>query len=294
MSVTFLVFLWISLASSSSAEEKAIQRVRDFMDRSGGRVIFSELYNSPDLEADEKAFLGRMYELFFAIPEFFLSHHDRGGESPTRQATAERFQVSLGTVDALLAVMTRDPRLPTLIRLDPDSGEIAGIEPETIRTFLMNRGGAVKVIGWEGKSLPSFELRSFDGSTIRSADLRGKSTLIYFWFTGCPPCERIAPILGDLERRYRASDFQIVGLNADEVLGLSVSAQERNAHLRRAGIDFLNVHVDQPTRQAFGNVRVFPTLFFSDLEGRIVRHLINFQSQPVLEEVVQGMLDTRH
>ena len=284
------MFLWLSVASPSSAEEKAIQRVKDCMDRSGGRVIFSELYNSSDLEADEKAFLGRMYELFFAIPDFVLGHRDRGRANPTRQATAEHFQVSLGTIDVLLSVMTRDPRLPAMIRLDPDSGEIIWIEPETIRSFLLNRGGAVKVIGWEGKSLPSFELPSFDGSTIRSADLRGKGTMIYFWFTGCPPCERIAPILGDLERRYRSSNFQIVGLNADRVLGLEVSDQQRNAHLRRAGIDFPNLHLDSATRQAFGSVRVFPTLFFSDPNGQIVRHLINFQSQPVLEEVVQELV----
>ena len=290
MNVTLVVLLWMSFLSSSSTEEKAIHRVRDFMERSGGRVVFSELYNSSDLEADEKAFLGRLYELFFAIPEFLLNHHRESSKPPTRQIMAARFQVSLETVDLLLAIMTRDPRLPTMVQLDPESGEITAIEAETIGGFLRRRGGAVKVRGWRGKPLPAFELSSFAGSTVRSTDLRGKSTLIYFWFTGCPPCVRIAPILGDLDRRYGASNFQVVGLNADRVLGLDVSDRERKAHLNRLGVDFANLHIDQATRQAFGNVKVFPTLFFTDSKGQIVRHLINFQSRVVLEEIVQGLV----
>jgi len=40
-------------------------------------------------------------------------------------------------------------------------------------------------------------------------------------------------------------------------------------------------------QQAYGAVSVFPTLFFVDAKGTIVRQFVNFQEKATLEEAVR-------
>jgi len=47
-----------------------------------------------------------------------------------------------------------------------------------------------------------FELRSLDGGTISSKDLRGKVILLDFWDTHCGPCRKLMPEMETLHARY--------------------------------------------------------------------------------------------
>jgi hypothetical protein len=41
------------------------------------------------------------------------------------------------------------------------------------------------------------------------------------------------------------------------------------------------------TQEAYGAVSVFPTTFFVDAKGTIVRHFVNFQEMRALEEAAR-------
>jgi len=144
------------------------------------------------------------------------------------------------------------------------------------------------MIQWEGKSLPEFVLTTFDGDRLRSKDLEGHPSLLYIWFTGCPPCVRIAPILADLEHEYPAVKF--VGLNADQLLEIQTDNAARKAYVNKQGIEFVNANLDSAAREAFGNVNVYPTLFLVDAGGVIRRHFINFQDRSTLAAALQQLV----
>jgi thiol-disulfide isomerase/thioredoxin len=40
-----------------------------------------------------------------------------------------------------------------------------------------------------------------------------KITLLYYWFYGCKPCNKIKPILYDVVQKYKTSGLEIIGLN---------------------------------------------------------------------------------
>ena len=120
-----------------------------------------------------------------------------------------------------------------------------------------------------------------------SAELAGRPHLLYFWFTNCPPCVRTSPLLAELDRTYAAKGFRIVGLNADRVLELPYGDDERVAYAKQQGLAFTLAHMTPAVQEAYGSVSVFPTLFFVDAKGTIVKHFVNQQDQPSLEAALR-------
>jgi len=113
---------------------------------------------------------------------------------------------------------------------------------------------------------------------------------MYFWFTNCPPCVKTSPILAELYNKYAKQGFKIVGANADKVLELPYDDKVRADYAKKYGFNFTLTHLNPETQQAYGGVSVFPTMFFVDKTGTIVKHFVNFQEKPALEAAVQQTL----
>lgn len=286
--IVIALCLWMtaSVAAQSQAEIGVLQEVKKMMKESGGQVTFSALVNNDRFSPEQKKFLARLYEIFFQIPSVLKSEYESTGEVPSRQDLAANFGITASSVDLLLAVMKRDPRVPSMFSLDA-SGEITSLNIDNINGFLQQRGAAVKVSSWEGELLPDFKLTTLDGKPISSSDLRGSGSLVYFWFTGCPPCGRISPHLAKLDEMYGDKGFRILGVNADEVLGITADDKQRRDYLAKHDVQFVNAHLNESAREAFGGIQIFPTLFFADSSGNIVAHFINYQDFEVLESAAR-------
>ena len=63
---------------------------------------------------------------------------------------------------------------------------------------------------------PDLSLPTLDGGVIRLNDLRGKLVLINFWATWCAPCLKEIPVLVQMQDRYAARGFQILGPAMDD------------------------------------------------------------------------------
>ena len=93
-----LIPFWLApLLAQSTTNEKVLQSVRQMIE-SEGTVIFSELYNDDRFNSDEKAFLGRLYEIFFQIPVFIKSEYESTGEIVTRGALTA-IEAAGGTIE---------------------------------------------------------------------------------------------------------------------------------------------------------------------------------------------------
>jgi peroxiredoxin len=66
------------------------------------------------------------------------------------------------------------------------------------------------------KPAPDFTLRSLEGQNLRLQEQRGKVVLLNFWATWCAPCREEMPHLNRLYEKYRASGFNLLGVNVDE------------------------------------------------------------------------------
>jgi len=258
----------------------------------GRPVVVSDLYNNVFKTPEERKVLDRLYSTFFKVPMFIVQYNAASKKIPTLKELSEQFNFAVpGEADVILRIMESDPRVPKFIERDPKTGEITRVDIDRIKASPQFSTVIERTIaGWEGKEAPPFSLTAYDGKPVTAAQLAGQPHLLYFWFTNCPPCVKTSPILAELYKKYAGRGFKVVGANADKVLELPYDDKVRADYAKKYGFNFTLTHLNMETQQAYGGVTVFPTMFFVDKNGTIVKHFVNFQEKPTLEAAIQQTL----
>lgn len=275
------------LPAQTDPQAKILTYIRDHL-KAGQPVRITELYNTIFTSAEDRAALSKLYKDFFRIPMFVVQYQQQFSAPPSLKTIAEQFSLgSAEEADTLLRVMETDPRVPKFISRDPQTGEITKVDVEMVRNDPRFAQGAVHELGgWEGRTAPAFDLTGAYGVRVSSSELVGKVSLLYVWFTGCPPCMQEAPILVRFQREFGAKGFEIVGANADDLLGLGVSDEARRGYTQKEGITFPVVRWTNQANQAYGSVSIYPTLFLIDRKGIIVGHWVGFTSASTLRAAI--------
>jgi len=296
--LTFLgiIFLFTGAVSATPQTDPAVEkRIVDYLKNqvdSAKPVIVSDLYSKVFPDEEERKVLDRLFNVFFKIPTFVAQYKAATDSIPTLEDIARQFNLQIpGEVEVLLSIMENDPRIPDFITRDPNSGEIIGVDVEAVRgDKRFNQVIERTLAGWLGQKAPPFELDLASGGKISSADLAGKSHLIYFWYSACPPCVRTSPHLVDLYERFGKNDFTIVAVNADRFLELATTDAERTSYIKEQGILFPVAHLNKQMQEDYGNVNVYPTFFLVDSRGIVRKHHIGYQPLRVLESDIEQLL----
>jgi thiol-disulfide isomerase/thioredoxin len=281
---TLLLVAALAAPQAPDAEVKVVEYLKTHV-KSGERVVVSQLYNEVFKAPEERAALNRLFNTFFKLPLYMAQYQKAAGKPPTLAEISEQFAFYVpGEADLMLRIMESDPRMPNFMRRHPLNGEVVIVDVERVLAH-PRFGKALErtIAGWEGRPAPAFSATDYDGKPVSSAELAGRPYLLYFWFTNCPPCVRTSPLVAELYRSYAAKGFRIVGLNADRVLELPYGDDERRAYAKQQGLAFTLAHMTPEVQEAYGSVSVFPTLFFVDAKGTIVKHFVNQQEQASLE-----------
>lgn len=67
-----------------------------------------------------------------------------------------------------------------------------------------------------GKPAPELEVTDIQGNPVSLSNLKGKTVLLDFWATWCPPCLADGPALDKLYRKYGEKDLTIIGISVSE------------------------------------------------------------------------------
>jgi thiol-disulfide isomerase/thioredoxin len=282
----------LAAPQATKAETRVVEYLKANV-KPGQPVVVSELYNTVFTTPEDRAVLNRLFNVFFKMPLYMAQYVAAAGKPPTLREISEQFCFEVpGEADVLLRIMESDPRMPRFITRDAATGEITSVDVD--RILAHPRFGKVlerTITGWEGRPAPAFATTTYDGQPLTSDSLAGTPHLMYFWFTGCPPCMRTAPLLADLDREFAARGFRIVALNADRALELPYTDEDRAAYAKKQVWLFTLAHMTPEVQEAYGTVSVFPTMFFVDRKGTVVRHFVNFQEKATLEGATRVTLE---
>jgi peroxiredoxin len=62
---------------------------------------------------------------------------------------------------------------------------------------------------------PDFTLPARDGGKLSLSELKGQVVMINFWATWCGPCRQEMPLLEQIQAKYEALGFTLVGINVE-------------------------------------------------------------------------------
>jgi len=117
-----------------------------------------------------------------------------------------------------------------------------------------------------GSYRPDFRLGSSTGAFVTPADFAGKTLLINFWATWCPPCLREMPMLMELQTQYGEAGLQVIGIALDDV-------QSVREYVERLAISYpvlVGATDVMETSRAYGNAAgLLPFSVLVDRDGII-------------------------
>ena len=149
-----------------------------------------------------------------------------------------------------------------------------------------NVAQVLTVSGRDGLA-PQFTWKDSDGKDVSFDETRGKVTLVNFWATWCAPCKKELPDLVELSRKYAGRGFKVMGVATDRTPN---SAGLVSEFVQKYSIPYQILLSTQEIEDAFGNVRMMPTSFLVDGDGRIVRTIVGIRTRDQLEELITPLL----
>lgn len=120
--------------------------------------------------------------------------------------------------------------------------------------------GAGRFSFGRGSAFPPFELPSVQGRTLRLADLKGRYTLVSFFFAECAPCIAEVPVLNAFAKAHPEMGF--VAITYEDV-----DTTKNFVHDR--GVSWTALHDGQALIDTLG-VNTYPTLMLIDPSGHVV------------------------
>jgi len=145
-------------------------------------------------------------------------------------------------------------------------------------------------VGGAQTGVPDFEMETVKGTKLRLSSLRGRIALLDFFSATCPHCQKHAPFIAGLAKRYRDKGLVVVNMASNNQF---VEGDKVEAYIREAGID--NEVVWSPLElfklyiapNAEGVVGVPYTVLFG-ADGRVLARFSSFEAidQPKIEQAI--------
>ncbi|CAG0951834.1 glutathione peroxidase [Methylophilaceae bacterium] len=116
---------------------------------------------------------------------------------------------------------------------------------------------------------PDVTFTTIEGKTIKLAELEGKIVLVNFWATDCPGCIKEMPDLIRTYNEYQDKGFELVAV----AMSYDPPSHVLN-YTQKNALPFPVMHDSYGNIAAsFNDVRVTPTAFILDKQGRVIRRI---------------------
>jgi peroxiredoxin len=125
-----------------------------------------------------------------------------------------------------------------------------------------------------------------DGTTITTADLKGKVTLVNFWATTCVTCVKEMPSLVQTYNKYKSQGYETlaVAMSYDPPNWVANFANTRQLPFKVALDNTGDV------AKAWGDVKLTPTSYLVNKQGQIVKRYVGEPDTAALHQLLEKLL----
>lgn len=134
--------------------------------------------------------------------------------------------------------------------------------------------------------MPSFSLENvITGKEVGSDSFAGKSLLVTFFATWCPPCIQEIPNLIEVQNEFGPKKFSVVALSVDQK-GKTVVKRM----VEKKNINYPVMMADSSVTRDFGGVYGIPTSFLVNKKGNVVKKYTGYIPHSVLVKDIKQVL----
>jgi len=138
-----------------------------------------------------------------------------------------------------------------------------------------------------GAVAPNFTMNDQFGKPVNLNQFKGKTVVIDFWATWCPPCRKSIPFVKESYNKYKNNNVVFLGVSLDKAEGLDGWKE----YIRDNGMDWVQVadgkFWDNKAAALFG-IESIPSLWVLDREGKIVgKNLFHDELEATITKAIQ-------
>lgn len=111
---------------------------------------------------------------------------------------------------------------------------------------------------FKNKEFPKFDLKTLVDKNFNSEQLKGKPTMINFWFTRCAPCIDEMPVLNKIKEKYK-DDFNFIAITYEK-------KEDVERFLKKHPFDFNHLIDAKDFTDQLG-IKAYPMNLFLDKNG---------------------------
>src|SRR5260370_13086590 len=145
-----------------------------------------------------------------------------------------------------------------------------------------------------GKPAPEVKFKDLDGNEVTLAQYKGTVVLVDFWATWCEPCYVEIPWLIEIQQKYAAKGFTVLGVSMDEHGKSAVVpflAKDRfTVNSQKVPMNYPIVLGSDEIADKFGGLLGYPTGFLISRDGKVVKKFQGLTSFDDIAKAIESQL----
>jgi len=159
-------------------------------------------------------------------------------------------------------------------------------------TLLMTGSGCKK--SQSASTFQSVQMKSLEDSSVTVGDYHGKVVLVNFWATWCDPCRVEIPWLIEMQNKYGAKGFTVLGIAMDEegksVVAPFVAKERYDVNGEKLPMNYPIVVGNEKVAEKFGGLLGYPTSILISRDGKVLKRTTGLIDYDATTRLIEGAL----
>lgn len=140
----------------------------------------------------------------------------------------------------------------------------------------------------------SVQMKSLEDSSVTVGDYHGKVVLVNFWATWCDPCRVEIPWLIEMQSKYGAKGFTVLGIAMDEegksVVAPFVAKERYDVSGQKLPMNYPIVVGNEKVAEKFGGLLGYPTSILISRDGKVLKRTTGLIDYDATTKMIEGAL----